>query len=261
MIDKISQAIIEEIQAFVNSDTTGLFTGATVMIDTDFNISKVPSYILPLIILEIDSASDSRQLIGGLTQMEWSWNLTVYAFEPDPYAQSDYGTGLLAIVDKLYEHFATGIFLTQHIQDIKTNYGFTYIFSGITKAQEIEKDNKIVIGRKIQFESVAANNNTSFVNDSTDNLLYFADNTIKLSVNAISMIIAGESKTFNIITTADWTIQNDQSWLTANVLSGSGNTTITLTSTVNSGSQRTANVSVLGTNVLTQSIVVTQAGV
>ena len=72
MIELISQAIIDEVNAYKAADTTGMYLGATVMIDTDFNIHNVPSYTLPLIILEIDDAPNSVQLVGGATQMEWN---------------------------------------------------------------------------------------------------------------------------------------------------------------------------------------------
>jgi len=259
MIDDISQAFIEELQTYVNADTTGMYARATVMIDTDFNITNVPTYILPLIILEIDEAPSSRQLIGAPTQMEWNINIVVYVFEPDPYGAGTYGTGLLAIVDDLRQHFA-GAFLSPKMDALVTKYMFNNSFTGIVKAQEIEKNNKVVIGRKIQYESVGIDFKTASTIDSTSDLTYIVDNTIQLSVNTITESATGGTIQFNITTDIDWTLTLDQNWATANYYSGTGNKTIILTIAANSGNQRIVNVSVSGINAATKSIVLTQAG-
>ena len=259
MIDDISQAFLEELQTYVNADTTGMYADATVMIDTDFNINNLPTYILPLIILEIDESPQSRQLIGGASQMEWNINIVVYAFEPDPYGAGTYGTELLNIVDDLRHHF-TGVFLSPKMDALVTNYMFNNTFTGVVKAQEIEKNNKIVIGRKIQFESVGLDLKTLTTIDSTSDLTYIVDNTIQLSVSAINELASGGTIQFDITTDIDWTLAIDQNWVTANYSSGTGNKTIILTIAANSGNQRIANILVSGINATTKSIALTQAG-
>jgi hypothetical protein len=259
MIDQISQGIIDEIKAYVAQDTTNFPTSATVLIDTDFNIQQVPSYILPLIILEIDEAPNSGQLIGGATQAEWNWGLVIYALEPDPYGQTSYGTGQLKIVDDLQEHFCGLTFLAQTFIDVQANLNFTYAFKGINKAPEIEKNNKIIIGRKINFESVAFDDSTLDTIDSTSELTYIENDNIDLSVTTLSFKSVGEAKTFNIVSSNDWIITSDSNWLILSVASGTGNLTITATASANSGSVRTAIITVSGTDITSKTVTVTQA--
>ena len=261
MIELISQAIIDEVNAYKAADTTGMYLGATVMIDTDFNIHNVPSYTLPLIILEIDDAPNSVQLVGGATQMEWNWYLTIYAFEPDPYAASSYGTGLLQIIDDLRQHFNGVNFLAQSFIDIQNNFSFTFVLNGVIKAQEIEKDNKIVIGRKIQFESVAFDSKTQPVTDST-NALSTIQNTFNVATpSSLNLPKLGATGQIELAVFADWNINIDQSWLTSNVSSGISDVILNLTATNNlTGNQRAANITINGSDAATLIIPVIQAG-
>lgn len=83
-----------------------------------------------------------------------------------------------------------------------------------------------------------------------------------VSANSLTILAAGGStKTFDIMSNTDWTVESDQSWLTVNSSSGSSNATITLTATANTASvSRTANVTVSGSGVTAQIITVTQIG-
>lgn len=261
MIELISQAIIDEVNAYKTADTTGMYLGSTVMIDTDFNIGKIPSYTLPLIILEIDDAPNSVQLVGGATQMEWNWYLTVYAFEPDPYVASSYGTGLMKIIDDLRQHFTGVNFLAQSFIDIQDNFSFTFVLSGVTKAQEIEKDNKIVIGRKIQFESVAFDNLTQPVTESTSELTTIENAYITANPMILNLPKLGATGQVELTVMADWSISIDQSWLTSDVNSGIEDATLNLTATDNlTGSSRTANITINGSDAATVIVQVVQAG-
>jgi hypothetical protein len=85
-----------------------------------------------------------------------------------------------------------------------------------------------------------------------------------LSVSEDTLTIAAlinSSETFNISSNIDWILTSDQSWLTASKLSGIGNSAITLTAEKNpANSVRTAIVTVSGTGVTDQVIVVNQSG-
>jgi len=85
---------------------------------------------------------------------------------------------------------------------------------------------------------------------------------LAVSANTLTILAAGGStKTFDIMSNTTWTAASDQTWLTINKVSGSNNATLTLTATANSTlANRTANVTVSGTGVDTQTILVTQMG-
>jgi hypothetical protein len=70
---------------------------------------------------------------------------------------------------------------------------------------------------------------------------------------------AGSTNTFDITSNIDWTISCDKPWITANPISGSGNSTITLTLSANpTNDARTSTVTLSGTGVSDQVIKVTQ---
>lgn len=86
--------------------------------------------------------------------------------------------------------------------------------------------------------------------------------TISVSTSSLSIAAAANStKTFGITSALSWTISSDQTWLTPNPASGTGNATITLTASANSQSAaRTANVTVTAGDATNKTILVTQAG-
>ena len=87
-----------------------------------------------------------------------------------------------------------------------------------------------------------------------------ASNILTLSKNSLTIAAAANStQTFDIQSNVNWTVSSNQSWLTPNVLNGTGNTTITLTADMNpTSSIRTANVLVSAPGLVTQTLIVTQ---
>lgn len=83
-----------------------------------------------------------------------------------------------------------------------------------------------------------------------------------VSANSLTILAAaGSTKTFDILSNTSWTVASDQSWLTVNSNSGTNNATITLIAEANTASvNRTAIVTVSGTGVTEQTIIVTQIG-
>jgi len=72
---------------------------------------------------------------------------------------------------------------------------------------------------------------------------------------------ANSKKTFDILSNTNWTVTSNQTWLIASNSSGSGNSTITLTATVNPTiAARSATITVSASGLTNQSITVTQVG-
>jgi hypothetical protein len=97
-----------------------------------------------------------------------------------------------------------------------------------------------------------------------DNIYFWTDVAPSLVVTPGSLNIAATASntiTFGITTSLGWTLESDQTWLTASSASGTGNATITLTSTDNTAlAVRTANVTVTGSDASVKTVVVTQNG-
>jgi hypothetical protein len=103
--------------------------------------------------------------------------------------------------------------------------------------------------------------NTCFI----DNISFpgYVPPTVDVSTHALTIAApAGSTKTFDITTSIGWTVASNQTWLTPSPASGTGNATITLTATANTAAtDRTANVTVTGSDATTQIVTVAQAGV
>ena len=105
-------------------------------------------------------------------------------------------------------------------------------------------------------------------NGSSNSTFYFDDiyqissasNILSISDYSLTIAAAANStQTFSIQSNVNWTVSSNQSWLTPNLLNGSGNATITLTADVNpTASVRTANVLVAAPGLVPQNLIVTQ---
>jgi mannan endo-1,4-beta-mannosidase len=84
--------------------------------------------------------------------------------------------------------------------------------------------------------------------------------TLNLSASTLSLAAAASSDPVGISSNVNWSVTDDQSWLSASPVSGTGNATLTLSATANTGtSARTGTVTVTGGNI-TRTLAVTQAG-
>ena len=85
--------------------------------------------------------------------------------------------------------------------------------------------------------------------------------TLSLSTDSMNFSNMGGEQSFSIETnTISWNISSDASWLTVSPSSGSGNRDVTVTTTAHAAlTQRTATISVTGSDVQKQTIAVTQA--
>jgi len=84
---------------------------------------------------------------------------------------------------------------------------------------------------------------------------------VNVSQTALNMDVGGSAVNFKITSQIDWTITGNQSWLTPDVTSGSGNKTISLTATFNnSTSQRKDTITISGAGE-SYSVIITQDGI
>ena len=83
---------------------------------------------------------------------------------------------------------------------------------------------------------------------------------LTVSTNAINFVTGGGVNTFDIVSNTSWNVSSSASWVGVNISTGSNNATITVTCAPNTTtSSRTANISIWGTGVATQLIIITQA--
>lgn len=108
----------------------------------------------------------------------------------------------------------------------------------------------------------AAGSSAKYTTIYLDNLYFWTDVVPSLTVSTSTLTVAqpaNSTKTFDITTANSWTVASDQTWLTPNSTSGTGNKTITLTAQANTTyASRTANVTVTGSSTV-KTIVVTQS--
>jgi len=172
MINKILQAVITECQAAQPE--------ATILFRTDFKLDNVPTYSMPLLLVDLVDAPDSGQAIGGVTIMEWIFALNSYNYMPNPEASPDggYSSDLLEPIDCIRRHFTKSTWLTDGMREIESDYGFTFSLSGIHAADMIDSDG-LAIGYKIMFSSVSIDMDTFNLGSSQSVLAVVEDDTRK----------------------------------------------------------------------------------
>ncbi len=85
--------------------------------------------------------------------------------------------------------------------------------------------------------------------------------TLSVSTNTLNVASAnGSTATFNVTSNISWTAASNQTWLSVNPASGTGDSIITITAQANPlSTTRTATVTVSGSGVTSQTVTVTQA--
>jgi len=81
-----------------------------------------------------------------------------------------------------------------------------------------------------------------------DGYPYLLSEPARMTVSPVDFVTGGEANsiTFNIITTAEWAVASDSAWAVVSPATGSGNTTITVACTANTGDARDAIITVTG---------------
>ena len=156
MIGDILNAVMQECKALL-ADQAG-----TVILKTDYKASNLPSYAMPLLLVDLYDATDSVQYPGGLTRVDWNFAFNSYHNAPDPKVDDDsgYSIGLLDVIDSIRQHFSIGAWLTHGMTNILNNYAFRFTLSGISPADALEQEG-LIMGYKIIFDSAAVDTGTS----------------------------------------------------------------------------------------------------
>lgn len=148
MIGEILQAVIDECKS--------LNTEGTNLLKTDYKMDKLLTYSMPLCLIDLLSAPESEQMIGGATKMDWDFAIKVYHYEPNAYLGEDggYSTSLLNILDTFRQHFSMKIWNCDSMAYVVENYGIKFTFLGINNAEPIDPDG-LKMGYAIGFGTVA----------------------------------------------------------------------------------------------------------
>lgn len=156
ILSDITHALLQELK-YLFADFQGTF-----ILDT--HVKEDVAYNFPLCILELGDGSESARLPGnGLTRIDLDFSFRVYNFEADAYNEEDenYSTSLMDIIDTIRNYFENETWTTQEMVDLTKNYGFRLTFMGINKAESLQSEDKVIIGYRINFSSVAFDNNTN----------------------------------------------------------------------------------------------------
>lgn len=144
-------------------------TAATIILKTDYKGTDLATYNMPLLLLDVIGGDESRMFLGGCTSADWSFGFNVYSYEPDSN-QSDpsaYSTGLINFIDQIRQHFSFGVWLTQGMRDIESNYGFRFTLTGILGAPALDQDG-LIMGYQIRMESMAIDESTAGIELSSE---------------------------------------------------------------------------------------------
>jgi hypothetical protein len=138
-------------------------TGTSVLFDTQFDEVDMPVHTLPCAVLQLSDSPDSEQSIGGATQYQWDWIITVYELITNAEYSPDqgYSTSLIDIIDTVRKHFAKKIWLSQEFIDLATLYSFNMNLNGLTKGQRMKSGNGTIMSFNIHYNSTAIDADTS----------------------------------------------------------------------------------------------------
>lgn len=168
MIGDILNAILQECREFLSDADDGGFVG-TVILKTEYSTANIPTYSMPLLLLDMTEGSESRAFIGGAESMDWSFAFNSYNHNPDGYTDDalagGYSADLLDVIDLIRQHFSFKSWLTPGMTDIEHNYGFVFTFGGITKADVIDGSG-LIQGWRVMFESMSIDEVTEWVEPS-----------------------------------------------------------------------------------------------
>lgn len=164
MIGDILNAVIAECKALF------IDTGGTVLLKTDYKASALPSYDMPLILIDLADAPDTFQYPGGASRVDWSFLLNTYEYVPNPTDDDGgYSVDLLLVIDTVRRHFAIGVWkntASPTITDMLNRYCFKFTLGSTEPADHIEQDG-MKMGYKLTFDSCAIDNDTNSIAPST----------------------------------------------------------------------------------------------
>jgi len=148
-------------------------------------------------------------------------------------------------------YIVAGTWSNGAILSIDNGYNWSYINDGLS-------------GASLGVLSLTFKNDSLFAGTSGGVMMRLLSEIKVLQTSLNSLSVPSEysnNNSFSVISNTNWTVSSDQTWLNPDNASGSGNATITLTAAVNpTNTDRTANITVSGDGVTTQTIIVTQLG-
>ena len=188
MIGEILNAVQQECLQYVQANLMPDGTMATVIQKTNYHASKLPTYSMPFVIIDLVDAPDSQQWLGGVTKMEWNFALNVYNYYPNGYLDDATGTSedLINIIDSIRQHFSQRQWITAQMPQILSDYGTRFTLSGVDKADQLESPDGLTIGFRIIFDTVSIDDATDSVIESTSNL-EFVNQVGSTSINAVNV--------------------------------------------------------------------------
>jgi hypothetical protein len=124
-------------------------------------MSKMPSYSMPLFLLDIPDAPESGQMPGGNTKMEWNFTIDIYDyyFNEDQSEITNYSDKLLIIHDKVRRHFSKGDWKTRQMKEAIIKYSLSLTFEGVTGAPSLEGQD-LTKGYSLKLSSVGIDKET-----------------------------------------------------------------------------------------------------
>jgi len=159
--------------------------------------------------------------------------------------------------------------------NLRSNYNFSYTTNGYIEFQENGFWIKTCAldSTSVCVDALPADGNGAptldqrgygRLNNADIGAFEYNGSTAMLGVSATTLSVAAEensTQTFDINSNIAWSAQSDQGWLSLSTTSGSGNASITISAAANPNTNtRVANITIIGDNVPTLTIVVTQYG-
>ena len=108
-----------------------------------------------------------------MTRIDWNFGIRIYSYEPNAYNSDDggYSASLLSIVDNLRDYMEVEKWTTAEMAALQTTYAMRITFTGIDRAENLIITEKICMGYRLSFESIAIDLNTNHdIMEEMDNL-------------------------------------------------------------------------------------------
>lgn len=158
MVDEIIYGVQQEINALF------LDTGCTVILKADFKANSWPTYKMPLVLIDVEEGDDTMQLLGGVTMMDWSFDLSAYNYMPDITGldPTPYSAERTEIADKLRRHFSNfANWVTPEMIQAYTDYKVRWTLSRVGKADQLEHPDGLCKGFKFGFSTISLDYETA----------------------------------------------------------------------------------------------------
>jgi hypothetical protein len=241
MLSEILDAMCLEVQALFKD------TGNTVLRDTQFKMTEMPLYTIPVIVMSLKESPEIRQLIGGMTKADFGWHIKAYFYDAnsDLSMTDPFSTEAYDIIHTIYQHFAARQWLTDEFIQVSQTFGYKLTLNGMSKAEPLRSDAGVIPGFSITYDSVGLDIGTadrSQDGPEIEDITQSPDNSYLIIYDSqLNIDALGEAIDFTISANTPFVIQSDSDWLTIDPIDGNEDSIITLTASENdSGAQRQA---------------------